>query len=297
MTAEIEDTYAEAFSGYYSEILVTARDRKRLMAAVNSVTGYATSGVGCSCEAGVDQILDPEDTPDNRVGVAIQFWVASWDKNPVRTLELELIHRIGQCVLTAPTTSVWNATESIDRLAVGRKMGFFADGFQKEEERYGRIVVNIPRMMGEFLIEEDVGYGKGVMGGNLWFFSTTEDSALKAAEKAVDAISEVEGVVTTFPGGVCSAGSKIGSKYSFLTASTNEKFCPTLRGEVEDSGVPQDVESISEIVFNGVDEGVVKKAMHHAIEAAGDTEGLVKISAGNYGGKLGEYKIYLKKKE
>jgi len=291
---EIEDTYAEAFAGYYSEILITAKNRNWLMAVVNSATGFATSGVGCSCEAGIDQILDPENTPDKRIGATLQFWIASWDKDPVRALELELIHRIGQCVLTAPTTAVWNATESVEKFDIGRKMGFFGDGFQKEEKLYGRNMVNIPRMMGEFLIEKEIGYGKGVMGGNLWFFSTSEDSALKAAERAVHAINSIDGVVTTFPGGVCAAGSKVGSRYKFLIASTNEKFCPALKDEIEDSRVPENVNSISEIVFNGVNENIMKEAMHHAIEAARETKGLMKISAGNYGGRLGKYKIYLR---
>lgn len=294
MTVEIEDTYAEAFTGFYSEILVTAVSMKWLMAAVNSATGFATSGVSCSCEAGVDRILERGDTPDNRVGASIQFWIASWVKDPVRALELELIHRIGQCMLTAPTTAVWNATESGEKLEVGRKMGFFGDGFQREELFSGRSVVCIPRMMGDFLIEKDFGYSEGVMGGNLWFFSDSEYSALEAAEKAVDAVKGVDGAITPFPGGVCAAGSKVGSRYKFLIASTNEKFCPTLRGKVEDSRVPEGVSSISEIVFNGVSEDVVKEATRQAVKAAEKTDGLLKISAGNYGGKLGKYRIYLR---
>ncbi len=291
---EIEDTYAEAFSGFYSEILITARDRRWLLAAANSATGFATSGVGCTCEAGIDRILDPENTPDNRIGATLQFWIPSWGEDPVRKLELELIHRIGQCILTAPTTAVWNATESMETWGIGKKMGFFGDGFQTEEKRFGRDMVNIPRMMGEFLIEREIGYGKGIMGGNIWFLSTSEDSALEAAEKAAIAVNKIEGVVTAFPGGVCSAGSKVGSRYKFLIASTNEKFCPALRDRVENSKVPGNVNSISEIVFNGVSEGVMEKAMRLAVEAARDTEGLVRISAGNYGGRLGKYRIYLR---
>ena len=294
MTAEIEDTYAEAFEGYYSRILITAKNKKWLMAAANSVTGYATSGIGCDCEAGIGRLdLAGEDTPDGRPGATVHFWVPSWIKDTVKTLESEVLHRVGQCVLTAPTTAVWNATESSDTIQVGRKLAFFADGFQTEEKRHGRIMVNIPRMMGEFLIEKEIGYAKGVMGGNLWFFGDTEDSALEAAENATDAISQIEGAVTTFPGGVCSSGSKIGSRYSFLTASTNITLCPTIKDKVENSMVPGGVNSISEIVINGISEDVVRAAMHESIKAARDTPGLVKISAGNYGGKLGKYKIYL----
>lgn len=292
---EVEDTYAEAFDGYYSEILVTARNRKWLMAAVNSATGYATSGIGCGCEAGIDRILEPENTPDRRIGAELQFWVMCWNKDPIKKLESELIHRIGQCILTAPTTAVFNATDSKDKFSVGGKLGFFGDGYQKEEIRYGRTVMNIPRMMGEFLIEKEIGYGKGIMGGNLWFFCRDEDSALESAEKAVNAANNIKGVVTTFPAGICASGSKIGSKYKFLVASTNCKLCPPISKDVEDSLVPEGVNSISEIVINGVSEDAVRKAMLSGIEAAKGTNGIVKISAGNYSGKLGRHKIYLKR--
>ncbi len=292
---EIEDTYAEGFDGYYSEILVTARDGKWLMVAVNSATGYATSGIGCSCEAGIDQILNPEETPDKRTGAILQFWIPAWKKDAIRALELELIHRIGQCILTTPTARVFNAIISDDKFEIGKKLGFFGDGFQKEEEGYGRILVNIPIMMGEFLIEKEIGYGKGVMGGNLWFFCNTGDSAIESAERAIEAIKKIKGAVTTFPGGICASGTKIGSKYKFLVASTNLKLCPGIRKMVKDSGVPEGVNSISEIVINGISEGIVRDAMFSGIKAAKETEGLVKISAGNYGGKLGNYKLYLKR--
>lgn len=292
---EIEDTYAEAFDGYYSEILVTAKDRKWLMAAVNSVTGYATSGIGCTCEAGIDQILEPKETPDKRIGATMQFWIPSWKKDAVRALELELIHRIGQCILTSPTCRVFNATVSDNKFDIGKKLGVFGDGFQNEEKEYGRILVNIPIMMGEFLIEKEMGYAKGIMGGNLWFFCNTEDAAIKSAERAVEAISKIKGTITPFPGGICASGSKIGSRYKFLTASTNLKLCPSIRNGVEDSDVPDGVNSISEIVINGISEEVVRKVMLSGIEAAKGTEGLVKISAGNYEGKLGKYRIYLRR--
>ena len=295
MEAEIDDTYAEAFEGLYSEILVTAKNSKWLMASVNSAIGFATSTVGCTCEAGIDRIIEPENTPDGRIGAAVQFWVASFCNDPERTLEHELICRIGQCVLTAPTTAVFNFTDSEKGFEIGRKMGFFGDGFQKEEERFNRIIVNIPRMMGEFLIEKEICYSKGVMGGNLWFFADSEDSALEAAESAVDAINDIDGVVTTFPGGVCASGSKVGSRYKFLKASTNRKLCPTLKPVIDDSMVPDGVKSISEITMNGVSESAVRKAMHSGIEASKNTGGLIKISAGNYDGKLGKYKIYLKR--
>lgn len=294
MPVEIDDTYAEAFPGFFSEVLVTAKNKKWLLAAVNSATGCATSGIGCGCEAGVDYFVGPEDSPDSRVGAAVQFWVSSHCTDPVKQLERELIKRIGQCVLTAPTTAVWNLSESENKFDVGKKIGFFGDGFQCEERRFGRMVVVVPRMLGDFLIEREFGFSEGVMGGNLWFFSETEDSALEAAERAAGAVSAVRGVVTSFPGGVCAAGSKMGSKYGFLDASTHDKLCPSLVSKVAGSEVPVGVSSVSEVVFNGVSLSVVQEAMYEAVDVAKVTQGLVKISAGSFGGRLGGYKIFLR---
>ncbi len=294
MSAEIEDTYAEAFRGCYSAIIVTAKNNRWLTHAVNCATGYATSTIGCGCEAGVDTYLDEKETPDNRVGAILQFWIPTWKKDYEKELESELLHRTGHCILTAPTTAVYNATSSENKLPVGKKLGFFGDGHQREEKKYGRDIIAIPIMMGEFLVEENIGYDTGVMGGNLWFLGETEDAALTAAEKAVDEISKVRGTITSFPGGVCSSGSKVGSKYKFLIASTNTPHCPTLKCDIESSCVPDNVNSISEIIINGINEEIVSKAMSNAVKASRNTEGLIKISAGNYGGKLGKYKIHLK---
>lgn len=296
MPAEVDDTYAEAFSGFYSEFLVTAKDRKWLMAAVNAAVGCATSGIGCGCEAAVDEIIPPSKTPDGRIGAAVMFWVSRFSPDPVKQLEGELLSRIGQCILTAPSTAVWNMTDSGKKLPVGKKIGYFADGYQREEARFGRSVVVVPRMMGDFLIEKELGYSEGVMGGNLWFFAKSESSALRAAEKAVKVISATSGVVATFPGGVCAAGSKIGSKYSFLSASTHERLCPTLVPHITDSQVPSGVASISEVVFNGISLELLQDVSLKAVHAAKDTPGLLRVSAGSYGGKLGEYRIYLKKR-
>ncbi len=291
---EIEDTYAEAFEGYYSRILVTAKSRKWLMHTVNSATAYATSCIGCGCEAGVEGIVEKTKTPDKRLGALVQFWVPAWGKDAVKKLEHEVMNRIGQCVLTAPTTAVWNATQSKEKLPVGKKLGFFGDGHQVERKLYDRNVVIIPRMMGDFIVEKEIGYGTGIMGGNLWFFCESEDAALKVSERAVEAISDVEGVITTFPGGVCASGSKVGSRYDFLYASTNHLFCPSLKCKISDTRVPANVESISEVIINGINEKLVKKAMRSGINAVKNMPGLVKVSAANFGGKLGKYKIHLR---
>jgi len=294
MPALIEDTYAEAFRGLYSMIMVTAKNRKWLDHAVNCATGYASSTIGCGCEAGVDVYVSEKNTPDSRPGAILQFWTPCWGKDAVKALEKELIGRIGQCILTTPTTRVFDATPQGKKLAVGRKLGFYGDGFQRDESRYGRVMVVIPTMSGSFLVEVELGYDEGVMGGNLWFMASSIDSALDAVEKAVEAISKVEGVVTPFPGGVCASGSKTGSRYSFLKASTHERYCPTLKGELKESDVPDGVEAITEVVINGVSEDKVKDAMLSGIKASSDVNALVKISAGNYGGRLGKYKIRLR---
>ena len=289
----VDDTYAEAFGSFFARVLVTAKNSLWLNNAVCSVTGYATSTISCDCEAGVEKVLSEKETPDGRVGAILQFHVPKFKKEPLKDLEWALIHRLGQCVLPCPTARVYNACESESKLPVGFKLGFFGDGFQKEVQSYGRTMTEIPIMMGSFLIEKELGFADGVMGGNLWLMGDSEDSALEAAEKAVNAINKVDGVITPFPGGACSSGSKVRSlKYKFMIASTNHEYCPTLRGAVE-SKLPKGVESISEIIIDGISEAAVKEAMHAGIKACAGVKGLVKVSAGNYGGRLGKYKIPL----
>lgn len=290
----VDDTYAEAFGSLYARILITAKNKLWLNNAVCSVTGYATSTISCDCEAGVEKILSESETPDGRVGAIIQFHIPKFKKEAARLLEEALIHRLGNSILTCPTTRVFNECDLESKLSVGYKLGFFGDGFQKEKKEYGRMMTAVPIMMGDFQIEKELGIADGVMGGNLWLMGDSEDSALKAAEDAVNAISKTDGVITPFPGGACSSGSKVRSlKYKFLIASTNHEFCPSLRSEVA-SKLPEGVESVSEIIINGVSEEAVKKAMDAGVTACAGVEGLVKVSAGNFGGKLGKHKIPLK---
>lgn len=288
---EIEDTYAEAFESVYSEILITAKNEKWLGHTIENVTGHASSTIGCDCEAGLDIFTD--DTPDGRVGAMVQLHVPAFEKEPVRDLELALLNRIGNSVLTCPTTRVFNATSG-KKLEIGKKIGFFGDGHQKTVKRFKRSMISIPIMMGEFLTEEKIAYSEGVMGGNLWLMADSEDSALDAGEVVVDVITSMDGVITPFPGGLCSSGSKVGSKYSFMIASTHHNFCPSLKETILDSEVPHGVKSIIEIIINGRDLNIVRKSMKETIKAIGDVDGLIKISAGNYGGKLGKYKIRLR---
>jgi formylmethanofuran--tetrahydromethanopterin N-formyltransferase len=298
--ALVEDTYAEAFRSIYAEVLITARDRTWLDHAVHAVTGHASSSIFCECEAGVDRYVGPEgdesfSTPDGRPGAIVQFHVPRFKKEREKLLEKVLLHRLSQNVLTSPTASCFNLLETDPYFKLGRKIAFFGDGYQVRDERFGRKVWVLPIMGGEFLIDRRFGFADGIMGGNLWFFSTSIDASLDAAERGVKALDHVAGTIAPFPGGVAASGSKAGSAYSFLFASTNHPFCPTLREKLGDqSQVPAGVNSIMEIIINGRDLATVAAGTQAIIAATVETPGLVKISAGNYGGRLGKSFVYLR---
>lgn len=299
MPAVIDDTYAEAFRSVYAEFLVTARDPRWVAHAVNAATGNASSTILCDCEAGVDRFVGPGGdesfaTPDGRPGAIVQLHVPRFRKDRLEALERSALVRISQNVLTCPTAACFNLIDSEQYFRLGRKVAFFGDGFQRRVERYGRRMWWIPTLGGEFLLDRRLGYADGLMGGNLWYFGETEEAALAAAEAGVAAVSECPGVIMPFPGGIAGSGSKAGSKYKFMIASTYEKFCPAL---VDDprakSGLPKNVRSVMEIIINGRDLDAIVAATQAAIAASVDTPGLLRISAGNYGGRLGKSFIYL----
>ncbi len=298
--AEIDDTYAEAFRSIYAEILVTARDREWLDHACRAATGHASSTILCDCEAGVDRYVGPGGdesfaTPDGRPGAVLQFHVPRFRKDREPALERALLARISQNVLTCPTTACFNLVDTPAYFKLGRKISFFGDGFQKRIQRFGRKLWAIPTMGGEFLLDRRYGFRDGLMGGNLWFFADSEEASLEAAVRGVRAVEKVPGVIMPFPGGIAASGSKAGSRYSFLFASTNVPFCPTLRDAPDaKSQVPPNVRSIMEIIINGRDLATVAAATQAAIEAAVETPGLIRISAGNYNGRLGKSFIYLR---
>lgn len=300
MAAEIDDTYAEAFRSIYSEILVTARDRKWLDHAIHAATGNASSSILCDCEAGLARYLTPTETPDGRLGAILQLHIPRFWKERESKLERALLVRISQNILTCPTTACFNVLPTEERwLPVGRKVAYFGDGHQFKDDRFGRGVRVIPILSGEFVIERRWGWAEGLMGGNLWFFGANSDAALEAAEQAVVGVQAFaeqtkQNVSLPFPGGVASSGSKAGSKYSFSIASTYAEYCPTLRGkEGIDTRLPEGIESVQEIIINGPDLKTIADATQAAIAAAKETPNLVKISAGNYGGRLGKSFIYL----
>jgi formylmethanofuran--tetrahydromethanopterin N-formyltransferase len=295
MPAIIDDTYAEAFRSIYAEVLVTARDDHWLDTAARHATGNASSSILCDCEAGVSRTVPAAETPDGRPGVVLQFHVPRFWKDREQKLERALLVRVSQNVLTCPTAACFNVLPADERwFPLGRKVAYFGDGHQFKAERFGRRVRVIPILSGEFVIERRVGWADGLMGGNLWFFGETADAALDAAQLAVVGARSVPGVSLPFPGGVASSGSKAGSKYTFSIASTYAEYCPTLRGkEGVATRLPDGVASVQEIIINGPDLKAIAAATQAAIAAARGVPGLQRISAGNYGGRLGKSFVYL----
>jgi formylmethanofuran--tetrahydromethanopterin N-formyltransferase len=269
-----------------------------LLAACQKATGHASSTILCDCEAGIEGIVDGvspgQQTPDGRIGAYLQFHVPRFRKDRVEHLQKVLLARLSQNVLTCPTTRLFNALETDPYFKLGRKIAYFGDGHQFRSEQYGQKGWTIPTLGGEFFLSRRFGYADGIMGGNLWFLGTSEDAAIEAADRAGQAADAAPGVITTFPGGVAASASKAGSSYKFLIASTYAEYCPTLREKLGDrSKVPQGVKSIMEIIINGSSLPAVAQATYLAIEAALGVTGLVQISAGNYGGRLGKSFVYL----
>ncbi|MBE0516177.1 MAG: formylmethanofuran--tetrahydromethanopterin N-formyltransferase [Methanophagales archaeon] len=286
---EIEATYCEAFDGLVARLCITASDERRLKRAAYNATALPSTVFGES-EGGIERWLKERETPDGREGALIQVWV-NYAEGAPKKLEYELSKRIRQGVLVVPTTSVFNALDLPARIDTMARIGHCGDGYETVEQRFGREVIVVPIMMGEFVLERYVSYKKGVMGGNLWFLCESVASALEAGERALAAISDVAGVITPF--GICAAGSKPETKYPEIGPTTNHLYCPTLKRRINGSKVPGGVTCIPEIVINGVSLESVKEAMRAAMERVRDVKGVVKISAGNYGGKLGRYKIFL----
>ncbi len=295
----VDDTYAEGFRSIYGEVLVTARDRKWLQHCVNAATGHASSTIMCDCEAGVSQWIDEEQaaaggTPDGRVGAVLQFHVPRFMKNRRKQLEKVMLARISQNVLTCPTARCFNQLDTEDYFKLGRKVALFGDRHQFRDVRYEQKGWVVPILGGEFFLSRRFGFRDGVMGGNLWFFGADEDTALDAAERAAEAAEKTPDSITTFPGGVAGSGSKAGSSYDFLIAATYAEYCPTLKEKLGDkSKVPDGVSSIMEIIINGRDLNALQNATRNAIHAAAETPGLIKIGAGNYGGRLGKTFVHL----
>ncbi|MEM3061699.1 MAG: formylmethanofuran--tetrahydromethanopterin N-formyltransferase [Candidatus Bathyarchaeia archaeon] len=287
----VEDTFAEAFPMIAGRILITAQNEELALTAARSATGFASSIIMSPAEAGIEGVkIPPEKTPDKRHGVMIQIYHRTG-----RELKLQMLSRIGQCILTCPTTAAFDGLSMAKkRIKIGRAVRLFGDGFQKKDRINDRIVWRIPVMEGEFIIEDKFGVKRAIAGGNFIIMAETQSSGLEAAQRAVKAIQEVEGVVLPFPGGICRSGSKVGSLKYKLPASTNHPFCPKLRGIVPNSQVPPNVNSVYELVFNALTLKQIEEATAKGIRAALDVREVVKISAVNFGGKLGPFQIKLR---
>ncbi len=287
---EIEDTFAEAFPMTATRLIITAADRFWALRAAESMTGFATSVIGCGCEAGIEKEIPPRETPDNRPGISVLIFSVSGSQ-----LEKQVVRRVGQCVLTCPSTSVFAGMEGEKKVALGSQLRYFGDGFQLSKVIDGRRYWRVPVMDGEFVCEESTARCSAVGGGNFLVLSESLHGALKACESAMDAMKQIPNVIMPFPGGVARSGSKVGSKYKALTASTNDAFCPTLR-PVTQSLLPDGVGAALEVVIDGLTEKDVARAMRVGIHAAcevGSRHGLRAITGGNYGGKLGPFHFHL----
>ena len=294
---EIEDTYAEAFTGLFCRVMVTADDKETLRKAAEDSTATPCVVIGRT-EGGVERYLTQKETPDQRLGVLLQFW---GEINPKKTFEqslkkfeTELSYRIRQDILVKPFTAVYDAMPNHEgKLDMMETVGHCGDGYEWVEKRFGREVIVVPLMVPDFVIERYLGYARGVMGGNFWVLCKTKQALKSADEKALAAIHKLSGVVTPFD--VCSAGSKPETHFPKIGPTTNHLYCPSLKQKLgKESRVPDGVGYIAEIVFDGVSLEAVKQATKVGIEAVLDVDGVMKVSAGNYGGKLGDHKINLK---
>lgn len=287
---EVVDTFAEAFGMTAARVVVTAETSGWAREAAMAATGYAASVIGCDAEAGLERELHTSETPDGRPGVSLLFFAFSRD-----ALQKALINRVAQCVLTCPTTSCFNdlPIDPARTIRIGGNLRFFGDGWQISKQFDDSRFWRIPVMDGEFLCEDLFGTVKAVGGGNLLILAETQTSGLRAAEAAVAAARRVPGIILPFPGGVVRSGSKVGSKYKALKASTNDAYCPTLRGVVA-SELPDGVNAVYELVLDGLNLIAVEQATWEAMLAATKVSGVKRLTAGNYGGKLGPFHIHLR---
>jgi formylmethanofuran--tetrahydromethanopterin N-formyltransferase len=287
---QIDDTFAEAFNMRGTRVIITAQNLKWAYNAANAMTGFATSVIGCGVEAGIERELSEDETPDARPGVTILMFAMG-----SKVLMQQLETRMGQCILTCPTAAAFSGIESEDMISLGKHLRYFGDGNQISKLIDGKRYWRIPVMDGEFLTQETTGMVRAIGGGNFLVLGNSQPQVLAACEAAIEAMKKIPNVVMPFPGGVVRSGSKVGSKYPKMFASTNDAFCPTLKGIVK-TELDMDIESVMEIVIDGLTFEDIALSMKVGIEAAcslGKNAGIKRISAGNYGGKLGQHHFKL----
>jgi len=288
--SRLEDTYAEAFSGIYCRVLITADDNATLKRAAYDATATPGTVIG-RVEGGIETWVLEDETPDGRSGAILQFW---YDEGNLNKFDVELSYRIRQDILVKPFTRVFDASINPEgHIDTMKQVGNCGDGFQWEEQLYGRDMIVVPITIPDFMIERKLGYSHGIMGANFWYMCRTKEAVLEAGKGALQAIGEVEGTITPFD--ICSAASKPETNYPWIGPTTNHPYCPSLKTVLnEKSLVPDGVAYIPEIVINGVDQDAINKAMQRGILAALENEDVLMVSAGNYEGQLGDYKIYLR---
>ena len=288
----VDDTFAEAFGMRATALTITAHSAAWAHQAAVTMTGFATSVIGCGCEAGIDRSLNPDETPDGRPGVRVLLFAVSTSE-----LQKQLQNRVGQCVLTSPGSACYAGLEADEELKLGNALRFFGDGWQVSKRLGDKRYWRIPVMDGEFVCSATTGLSKtAVGGGNIIVMGASAETTLAATERAVEAIAAVPDVIVPFPGGIARSGSKVGSKYRGVVASTNDAYCPTLKGSGR-SALDSDIASVLEIVIDGLSSTAVSEAMRAGVRAIltlGPERGALRIGAGNYGGKLGPHHYHLK---
>ena len=287
---KIENTFAEAFPMKVVRLIITADSKYWLKQAANNVTGFATSVIACGCEAGVEKEIKSSKTPDGRSGIAILLFAMD-----SKGLAKQVLRRVGQCILTSPTTACFSGLESNEKINLGSAIRFFGDGFQVSKKINDKKIWRIPVMEGEFVIEDKTSITNGIGGGNILIIGNSNGEVLKSAEAAVKEMKKVNNIILPFPGGIVRSGSKVGSKYKSLIASTNDAYCPTLKG-ITKTKLSKSNESVLEIVIDGINEKDISLAMKKGINIICKkfNKGIKSISAGNYGGKLGPHHFHLR---
>jgi formylmethanofuran--tetrahydromethanopterin N-formyltransferase len=287
---QIDETFAEAFNMRGTRVIITAQNLKWAYHAANAMTGFATSVIGCGVEAGIEREMTEDETPDGRPGISILMFAMG-----SKVLMQQLETRMGQCILTCPTAAAFSGIDSDEKINLGKNLRFFGDGYQTSKLLAGKRYWRVPVMDGEFLCEETTGMVRAIGGGNFLILATSQPAALAAAEAAITAMKKIPNVIMPFPGGVVRSGSKVGSKYKTMFASTNDAFCPTLKGATNTELSPE-IESVMEIVIDGIGFDDIAESMRVGIQAIcdlGESSGVKRISAGNYGGKLGPHHFKL----
>jgi formylmethanofuran--tetrahydromethanopterin N-formyltransferase len=287
---KIEKTFAEAFPMKASRLIITAESKNWLKKAVDSMTGFATSVIACGCECGIEKEISPSKTPDGRPGMTVLLFAMNSE-----SLAKQVLRRVGQCILTTPTTACFSGLETDEKINLGNAIRYFGDGFQISKRINNKKFWRIPVMEGEFIIEDKTSITSGIGGGNILIIGTSNKEVLKAGEAAVKEMKKIDNIILPFPGGIVRSGSKVGSKYKNLIASTNDAYCPTLKG-ITKTNLDKDIECVLEIVVDGINEKDIALAMKKGISIICKkfNKGIKSISAGNYGGKLGPFHFHLR---